>query len=148
MQKTAKTNGCRVRDAELPKNTMSGCMFVKTECSAKRCGDDLGEFVVVTFGRTPEAEGITHLWDKDVFDEGCSDERGRWRIAKVDARDEVSSELSLGDYGIEVLIPSTVALDDEAEVFVGRDKFEVVIIEGERNRRFLGFDTIVKKKKL
>jgi hypothetical protein len=91
---------------------------MKAESAAKRSGEDLIHDTELGLGGTPKTQGITHLRDENVLDEGSGDKRTRREIPVVDAGDEVGGNFGLGYNGVELAIPLAVGLKCEPEVLV------------------------------
>ena len=122
---------------------------MKTKTTTKRHGDDLVESVVVRFGGSPVLRGVKHLGNEDRLDQSRGDQRTWRRVSGVDSGDEVGCVSGLGADGVELQIPLAVALEDEAEIFVVVNEFDVVGVESDRvdgSERRAGF--ALKKKKL
>jgi len=81
---------------------------MKAESAAKGCGEDLIHDSELGLGRTPKTQGITHLRDENVLDEGSRDKRTRGEVPVVDAGDEVGGDFGLGYNGVELAIPLAV----------------------------------------
>jgi hypothetical protein len=104
---------------------------MKAESAAKRSGEDLIHDTELGLGGTPKTQGITHLRDENVLDEGSGDKRTRREIPVVDAGDEVGCDFGLGYNGVELAIPLAVGLKCEPEVLVAVDKLDQLGIESD-----------------
>lgn len=135
LQKAFQTKGLEVGNAKLPEHPRSRRGAVKTESTTQRDGDELVEIMVMRLGGSPVLGSIQHLWDQDRLDKGGGDKRTRRRVASVDPGDEVGGVGGFGDDGVELLIPFAVALEDEAEVLVMIDEFDLVIVESDGTAR-------------
>jgi hypothetical protein len=111
---------------------------MKAESAAKRSGEDLIHDTELSLGGTPKTQGITHLRDENVLDEGSGDKRTRREIPVVDAGDEVGGDFGLGHNGVELAIPFAVGLKCEPEVLVAVNKLDQLGVESDRVCRLDG----------
>ena len=118
---------------------------MQTQGSPQWSGDDLVQDRVVALRRAPELESVRHLRDEKILDEGSGDEWARGKVAGVDAGDEISGYLGLGDNGVKLVVPPAVGLKDQPKVFVVVHYFYVVGVKcdgggREMRRLFVGYE--------
>ena len=131
MEKTPQTDSFHIGNTEFPQSTSCRSRAMKAESAAKRSGEDLIHDSELGLGGTPKTQGITHLRDENVLDEGSGDKRTRGEIPVVDAGDEVGCDFGLGYNGVKLAVPLAVGLKCEPEVLVAVDKLDQLGVESD-----------------